>query len=824
MSSGERKRSVLPVSPSHRSSRGNDDGYDRDDMERRRRRRRDDEDDDKSELAWWDEQRSKREPAESNSRKPPQGYVSTSHRRDRDEHDGERYRAGDRGAAGRDSGRSRDADYRNGADGGNGPYHRADSSRYYDRAPINRGADRFDRRRGSFGSAPRASLDEPEEGEISLNYSDEPPKRPSDRERRPERDQPRSIPREPVTSKDTGRGQEPYSHERFSASSKTTAAQATPSSSVVTAPSATTVPRQSQAKATEEQDMELEIPKPIDPDALIAERRRKRAEILAKYSSSATGAGSSTPNLTDQSRLATPEVTTGVNSTMTNASGSRNETPGRTEMERDTKRIKLGTDIAIADSPETGHSRDDQTADQAFDLFKDANENEAARIGEQDAAAHVQGEEEINAADYNPNEDRKNDDRRFALKTRDGHVVDEKKVSDTAVKNEVVVGDDDDDDDDMFAIGHKVVVDDDDAKDRNKVIPIINRADALPGLTDNFDDEEGYYRVVLGELLDDGRYHVHANLGKGMFSSVVRAKDMQSTTGEEVAIKLIRSQESMFKAGQKEAGILRKLREADPEDKKHLIRMHRTFEHRGHLCLVFESMSMNLREVVKRFGKDVGINLRAVRAYASQLFLALALMRRCDIMHADIKPDNVLVNESKSTLKLSDLGSASDVTENDITPYLVSRFYRAPEIILGLPYDFALDTWSIACTLYELYTGKILFPGRTNNHMLLLVMELKGKFNHKQLKKGKFTDQHFDDSLNFLSLEKSGEIKTKVIPSRPTHDLRSRLMPTTAMKKLREEEVKLLGQFVDLLDKMLSLDPSKRPTPKEMLNHPFIRG
>jgi serine/threonine-protein kinase PRP4 len=66
------------------------------------------------------------------------------------------------------------------------------------------------------------------------------------------------------------------------------------------------------------------------------------------------------------------------------------------------------------------------------------------------------------------------------------------------------------------------------------------------GLTDNFDDAEGYYKLVLGEVLDGGRYQVHANLGKGMFSSVVRARDTESPTGEEVAIKVIRSQESMY--------------------------------------------------------------------------------------------------------------------------------------------------------------------------------------------------------------------------------------------------------------------------------------
>lgn len=89
---------------------------------------------------------------------------------------------------------------------------------------------------------------------------------------------------------------------------------------------------------------------------------------------------------------------------------------------------------------------------------------------------------------------------------------------------------------------------------------------------------------------------------------------------------------------------------------------------------------MNLREVLKKFGKDVGLNIKAVKIYAQQLLLSLSLLKKCNIIHADIKPDNILVTDSKNTLKLCDLGSASDSSENDITPYLVSRFYRAPEI------------------------------------------------------------------------------------------------------------------------------------------------
>ena len=75
-------------------------------------------------------------------------------------------------------------------------------------------------------------------------------------------------------------------------------------------------------------------------------------------------------------------------------------------------------------------------------------------------------------------------------------------------------------------------------------------------------------------------------------------------------------------------------------------------------------------------------------------------------------------------------------------------------LVLGVPYDPALDIWSIGCTLFELYTGKILFPGRSNNQMLLLMMELKGRFNSKMVKKAKFGDVYFDEKGSFDSVER----------------------------------------------------------------------
>merc|ERR1712130_890119 len=219
-----------------------------------------------------------------------------------------------------------------------------------------------------------------------------------------------------------------------------------------------------------------------------------------------------------------------------------------------------------------------------------------------------------------------------------------------------------------------------------------------PNLMDNWDDAEGYYRVRIGEVLDT-RYSVFGYTGQGVFSNVVRARDSMKGD-QEVAIKIIRNNEIMHKAGLKELEILRRVNNADPDDKYHCLRLFRNFFHKQHLCMVFEPLAMNLREVLKKYGKNVGLHIKAVRSYVQQMLLALKIMKKANIVHADIKPDNILVDESKLLLKLADFGSASHVAENEITPYLVSRFYRAPEVILGMKYDFAIDLWSSGATFY----------------------------------------------------------------------------------------------------------------------------
>jgi serine/threonine-protein kinase PRP4 len=206
------------------------------------------------------------------------------------------------------------------------------------------------------------------------------------------------------------------------------------------------------------------------------------------------------------------------------------------------------------------------------------------------------------------------------------------------------------------------------------------------------------------------------------------------------------------------------------------------------------------------------------------MFIALRYLERLNIMHADLKPDNMVVNDKYNLLKICDFGSASTGDDNEVTPYLVSRFYRAPEVMMGLQYGCPIDMWAAAVSIFELYTGKIMFQGTSNNAMLKLIQEVKGKMPHKLIRKGVFSELHFDPDYDFLFKERdrvSGREIVRVLKFEqrpmPGKDLKSLLMPM----KLPEAEARKVMQLADLLEKALMLDPSKRLTPSEALKHPF---
>ncbi|CEM17840.1 unnamed protein product [Vitrella brassicaformis CCMP3155] len=384
----------------------------------------------------------------------------------------------------------------------------------------------------------------------------------------------------------------------------------------------------------------------------------------------------------------------------------------------------------------------------------------------------------------------------------------------------------DEDEEDMFSanVAKKRVKK---VKKRAVQVPL----DLNPNLADNWDDQDGYYLARPGEVMD-GRYKVLQEcVGKGVFSSVVKCLD--TVDGVEVAVKVIRNNEMMRQAAKKEMDILRQLNSADKDNKRHVIRLLREFDFRGHLCLVFEWMWGNLRTAVKKYGQGGGLNAHAVHSYTKQLFIALKHLAKQKIMHSDLKPDNILLNERFSSIKICDLGSASDVSENEITAYLVGRFYRAPEIILGCKYDSQIDVWSAACTVFEMATGMWLFPGRSNNDMLKQIMDYKGKFPKSMIRSGKLAvPTHFTEGPDYDFLYRDRDPFTKQEVTRVLHNCpqtksmgdilmqKTNLQGNAAKVALLKRKVKQLG---DLLEKCTALDPAKRLRPHEALDHPYLK-
>lgn len=402
--------------------------------------------------------------------------------------------------------------------------------------------------------------------------------------------------------------------------------------------------------------------------------------------------------------------------------------------------------------------------------------------------------------------------------------MDEKEVEDKKAVNRFILQARMETDGDMFG-------EEDEAQEAlNKAS---NQAQAI-GMTgasgDDWNDVEGYYKAKVGEVMADRYLVTEDNCGKGVFSNVIKAKDQQD--GTLVAIKIMRCNDMMRKAAEKEVEVLERLAAADRGNKRNVIRLLRHFNYRDHLCLVFECMWDNLRMAVKKYTKDKGMSLKAVRAYTRQLLVALHHIHRCELIHADIKPDNILITAGHNLVKICDLGSAVELTEVEQTPYLVSRYYRAPEICLGAKYGPPADTWAMGATLCELFTGRILFPGKSNNDMMRLFMELKGKPPHKMIKSGMCWKQHFDENLDFkylshdkLTRKKITKTMTDCSAKKSVLDLvLARVGPEKQKSDEKEDQiyVKKAKQFADLINQMTVWDPEKRASPEELLQHPFV--
>lgn len=335
-----------------------------------------------------------------------------------------------------------------------------------------------------------------------------------------------------------------------------------------------------------------------------------------------------------------------------------------------------------------------------------------------------------------------------------------------------------------------------------------------------YDDDQGNYRVQTGEEIA-GRYIVQEVLGKGSFGVVCKAHDHRKD--EAVAIKIIKNKVQFFHQAKVEIEILTKLNAAAGEE-HNIVKLKKVFSWKDHLCLVFELLSFNLYDLLK-YTKFGGVSLNLVRKFAFQILKTLDFLAQPNmgVIHCDLKPENILLkNPKRSGIKVIDFGSSCHVNKR-MFKYIQSRFYRSPEVILGLSYDCAIDMWSLACILVEMHTGHPLFDGKDEFEQLLkmgaVLQPPPSRMVEASPKRTKFFV--FNAATKKWDFRKENTFKRRTL-----EDILGMTAggggPGGRRKGQAGHSEQDYLNFVDLLKKMLSYSPTSRMLPSAALQHPFL--
>lgn len=369
-----------------------------------------------------------------------------------------------------------------------------------------------------------------------------------------------------------------------------------------------------------------------------------------------------------------------------------------------------------------------------------------------------------------------------------------------------------------------------------------------PKFNNGNDNEDSDYILYVNDILgtEEGRKYIVLDLlGSGTFGQVVKCQNLANQSM--CAVKVIKSKPAYMNQSLTEVRLLEFLN--NNSDGKHFIRLIDTFMHKEHLCLVFEQLASNLYELIKQ-NQFLGLNMKLVKLLTRQLLEAMAELKGFQMIHCDLKPENILLCQpDKPDIKVIDFGSAC-FTRQTIYTYIQSRFYRSPEVILGLHYTESIDMWSLGCIVGELFLGLPMFPGTSEYNQIWKIVDMLDTPPRHMIDVGR-------NSLNFF--KKSGQTTAdgKPIYKIKTYEEYTEFLATTKGKEenLKKEQPnknyykhrslkdiilnyklpsKKMTSFmiekecherlllIDFLTKVLSLNPLERLTPQEALKHPFV--
>ncbi|CAH0033624.1 unnamed protein product [Clonostachys rhizophaga] len=326
------------------------------------------------------------------------------------------------------------------------------------------------------------------------------------------------------------------------------------------------------------------------------------------------------------------------------------------------------------------------------------------------------------------------------------------------------------------------------------------------------------------------RYSDLQPVGMGAFGLVCSARDQ--LTNQNVAVKKIMKPFStpvLAKRTYRELKLLKHLR----HENRHLYFPTRRSVRSATIPDKCEELGLNARSyfVTELLGTDLHrlltsrpLEKQFIQYFLYQIMRGLKYVHSAGVVHRDLKPSNILVNEN-CDLKICDFGLAR-IQDPQMTGYVSTRYYRAPEIMLTWQkYDIEVDIWSAGCIFAEMLDGKPLFPGKDHVNQFSIITELLGTPP--------------DDVINTIASENTLRF-VKSLPKRERQPLRNKFKNADpACKSLRDLKIDVYIVFtlgfrimglaadnlliaIDLLERMLVFDPKKRITATEALAHEYL--
>ncbi|KAL9592522.1 MAG: hypothetical protein Q9179_006637 [Wetmoreana sp. 5 TL-2023] len=211
-------------------------------------------------------------------------------------------------------------------------------------------------------------------------------------------------------------------------------------------------------------------------------------------------------------------------------------------------------------------------------------------------------------------------------------------------------------------------------------------------------------------------------LGEGTYATVFKGRNRQ--TGELVALKEIHldSEEGTPSTAIREISLMKELKH------ENIVSLHDVIHTENKLMLVFEYMDKDLKKFMDSRGQGGQLDYVTIKSFMYQLLHGISFCHQNRVLHRDLKPQNLLIN-NKGQLKLADFGLARafGIPVNTFSNEVVTLWYRAPDVLLGSrTYNTSIDIWSAGCIMAEMYTGRPLFPGTTNEDQLQKIFRLMG--------------------------------------------------------------------------------------------------